>query len=214
MYWKYFSISFSVLLCIRMFGGHSIVDGPWLLAQLLMLEMPTRLDLPGDQTQSILGAGQCHILPLLQGPAESFAPSRTSQHLPVWRWATCGSTGMPCYHSSQKLWRKGGPHRLRKHQGKGMAGIPVQDPRSSAVTVLAELSPFLPVFGLDARPGPGRNLTRGKVLHATPVGWEPALPHFFQLLHCSADSQPPASRTFSPVGTIFYHFQVSYNEQV
>eukprot|EP00074_Homo_sapiens_P026259 NP_001335135.1 uncharacterized protein LOC105374250 isoform 1 [Homo sapiens] len=184
------------LLRIRMFGGHSIVDGPWLLAQPLMLEMPTRLDLPGDQTQPILGAGQCHILPLLQGPAESVAPSRTSQHLPVWHWTTCGSPGMPCYHSSQKLWRKGGPHRLRKHQGEGMAGIPAQDPRSSAVTVLAELSPFLPVFGLDARPGPGRNLTPGKLLRATPVSWETALPHFFQLLHCSADSQPPASRTF------------------
>lgn len=150
-----------------MFGGHSIVDGPWLLAQLLMLEMPTRLDLPRDQTQPILGAGQCHILPLLQGPAESFAPSRTSQHLPVWHWATCGSTGMPCYHSSQKLWRKGGPHRLRKHQGKGMAGIPVQDPRSSAVTVLAELSPFLPVFGLDARPGESTILAHSFELKVT-----------------------------------------------
>ena len=57
------------------------------------------------------------------------------------------------FPNSQKSWRKGGPNTVRKHQGKGMAGIPAQTPRPPAATALAEPSLFLTVFGLDVRLG-------------------------------------------------------------
>lgn len=57
------------------------------------------------------------------------------------------------FSSTQNSWRKRGPNTLRKHQGKGMAGIPAQTPHPPAVPVLAELSSFLTVFGLDVRLG-------------------------------------------------------------
>lgn len=50
---------------IMLFSGHYIVDRLWLINYPSVMEMPTRLDLIGDQTKPTLGTGQCHILALL-----------------------------------------------------------------------------------------------------------------------------------------------------